>query len=134
MDGRNPLTARVFVNRVWHYLFGAGLVRNVDYFGTRGETPSHPELLDALALRFVAEGWSVKRLVRTLVLSRTYRMSSQFDARGAEIDPDNRLLSRMNRRRLDADSLRDALLSPCGQLNKERGRPALPISALGNVQ
>lgn len=133
VDGRNPLTARVFVNRVWHHLFGAGLVKNVDYFGTRGETPSHPELLDELAMRFVDDGWSVKRLVRMLVLSRTYRMSSRHDPSSFDRDPDNRLLWRMNRRRLDADSIRDALLLASGQLSVERGGPALPTEVPGNV-
>ena len=134
VDGRNPLTARVFVNRVWHHVFGAGIVRNVDYFGTRTVPPSHPELLDVLAIRFVQDGWSVKRLVREMVLSRTYRMSSQFDPRAAELDPDNRLLSRMNRRRLDADSLRDALLASSGRLSDERGGPSLPTEPVGNVR
>src|SRR5690606_22145969 len=75
-DRRNPLTARVIVNRIWQKLFGEGIVRSVDYFGARGEVPSHPELLDHLATRFMDNGWSQKQLIRTLVLSRTYRSSS----------------------------------------------------------
>ncbi|MEW6161406.1 MAG: DUF1549 domain-containing protein, partial [Verrucomicrobiota bacterium] len=114
----NPLTARVFVNRVWHWLFGAGLVRTPDNFGTTGETPSHPELLDYLAARFMEQGWSVKQLVREIVLSRTYQLRSETGvpapsdrfgkraARLAHLDPENRWLGRANRRRLDAECLR----------------------------
>ena len=123
----NPLTARVAVNRIWQKLFGEGIVRSVDYFGRRGETPTHPELLDALALRFVAAGWSQKRLIRSLVLSRAYAMSSAHDSRSDAVDPDNRLLWRMNRRRLDAESLRDAMLSVAGTLTACGGGPALPL-------
>ena len=119
----NPLTARVHVNRVWHCLFGCGLVRTVDNFGTTGELPSHPELLDYLAHRFVNDGWSTKRLIRDLVLSRAYRQSTVFSAEAAAIDPENRLLWRMNRRRLDAESLRDAMLSASGQLDLTIGGP-----------
>src|SRR5262249_6766411 len=96
----NPLTARVIVNRVWHWLFGAGLVRSTDNFGTTGETPSHPELLDDLAVRFMEHGWSIKGLVRQVVLSRAYQLSSSDDRRARAVDPENRLLWRMNRRRL----------------------------------
>jgi hypothetical protein len=117
----NPLTTRVYVNRVWHHLFGAGLVRTVDNFGTTGETPSHPELLDDLASRFAADGWSTKRLVREIVLSRTYRMSSIGDEGAAAVDPENRLLAHMNRRRVDAESLRDAMLSAAGRLDLRVG-------------
>jgi hypothetical protein len=126
VDPANPLTSRVMANRVWHWLFGTGLVRTVDNFGTTGESPSHPELLDHLAVRFVQQGWSVKKLIRTIVLSRTYRLSS---ARGEQtIDPDNRLLARMNRRRLDAESLRDAMLSAGGTLKFEVGGATFPAS------
>jgi hypothetical protein len=114
---RNPLTARVYVNRVWHYLFGAGLVRTLDNFGTTGETPSHPELLDDLASRFADGGWSTKSLVREIVLSHAYRMSTHHDDQAATVDPENRLLGRMNRRRLDAESLRDAMLMTAGTLD-----------------
>ncbi len=117
----NPLTARVYVNRVWHWLFGAGIVRTTDNFGTAGESPSHPELLDYLATQFIADGWSTKRLVRRLALSRTYQLSSRGAAQSAEVDPDNRLLAHANRRRLDAECLRDALLSVSGELDLTMG-------------
>jgi len=123
----NPLTARVAVNRIWQRLFGEGIVRSVDYFGSRGETPTHPELLDFLALRFVVDGWSQKRLIRGLVLSRAYAMSSAHDRRSEAVDPDNRLLWRMNRRRLDAESLRDLMLAVAGTIDSRGGGPALPL-------
>lgn len=114
----NPLTARVFVNRVWHHLMGSGLVRTVDNFGATGETPSHPELLDHLAVRFVQEGWSVKKLIREIVLSRTYQMSSEANAEGLKADPENRFLWRMNRQRLQAEPLRDTILIVSGQIDR----------------
>jgi hypothetical protein len=119
----NPLTARVMVNRVWHHLFGAGLVRTVDNFGTVGEPPSHPELLDFLAIRFMQEGWSVKQLLRAILLSRAYQMSSAGQPAGQSADPENRLLWRMNRRRLDAECIRDAMLSVSGRLERIVGGP-----------
>ena len=122
----NPLTARVIVNRVWHWLFGAGLVRTVDNFGTTGERPSHPELLDDLAVRFMEDGWSIKTLVRRIVRSRTYRLAAVDDPRVRAADPENRLLGRMNRRRLDAECLRDTILQVSGQLRLEMGGPAFP--------
>jgi hypothetical protein len=118
---QNPLTGRVYVNRVWHYLFGVGLVRTLDNFGTTGELPSHPELLDYLAQRFVEQGWSTKKLVRELVLSHAYRMSTEFNDAAAAVDPENRLLWRMNRKRLDAESLRDAMLMASGRLDLKYG-------------
>ena len=118
----NPLTARVMVNRVWHWLFGAGLVRTTDNFGAMGEVPSHPELLDHLASRFIAQGWSVKKLVREIVLSRTYQLSSV--AADGVPDPENRLFWRANRRRLDAECIRDTMLFVSGQLRDERGGPS----------
>ena len=111
----------MFVNRVWHHLFGQGLVRTVDNFGETGERPTHPELLDYLAQRFMVEGWSVKKLVREVVLSRSYRMSSAHDKQAYEKDPDNRLIWRMNTRRLDAESMRDAILFVSGQIDLEPG-------------
>ncbi len=99
------------VNRVWRHLFGAGLVRTVDNFGFSGERPSHPELLDHLAVQFVADGWSVKKLVREIVLSRTYRQASDLSTRTPSAPiPDNRLLWRASKRRLDAEAIRDAML------------------------
>jgi hypothetical protein len=120
----NPLTARVYVNRAWHWLFGSGLVRTVDNFGTTGERPSHPELLDHLATQFVADGWSVKRLVRSIVLSRTYRQASTGNAK----DPENRLFGRANRRRLEAEAIRDTMLSVSGKLSKEHDGPMFPAA------
>lgn len=139
---RNPLTARVTVNRIWQKLFGEGLVRTVDYFGTRGEQPTHPELLDHLAAQFMKNGWSQKRLIRGLVLSRTYRQSSRngaFQAPGAvanrpSLDPENRLLTRMNRPRLDAEAIRDAMLAISDKLVASGGGTALPLEFPENVQ
>ncbi|MEN9572341.1 MAG: hypothetical protein RL514_196 [Verrucomicrobiota bacterium] len=132
-DKRNPLTARVTVNRIWQKLFGEGLVRSVDYFGARGETPTHPELLDHLATRFMRDGWSQKQFIRSLVLSRTYRMSSANDPVAMKTDPDNRLLWRMNRQRLDAEALRDALLAVSGELKPGSGGPALVLENVENT-
>lgn len=116
-DSRNPLTARVMVNRIWSHLFGAGLVVTVDDFGHTGARPSHPELLDHLAVKFQESGWSVKTLVRELVLSRTYRQASHWRPDGFEKDPDNELLWRMPKQRLDAEIMRDAMLAVSGELN-----------------
>ncbi|MCH8044512.1 MAG: DUF1553 domain-containing protein [Planctomycetes bacterium] len=126
VDPHNPLTARVMVNRVWHWLIGAGLVRTVDNFGTTGEPPSHAELLDHLTSQFIKEGWSIKRLIRTMVLSRTYRLSSAGGV--GKDDPENRLLSHANRRRMDAESLRDAMLSAAGTLKLRMGGPSFPAN------
>jgi hypothetical protein len=133
VDRRNPLTARVTVNRIWQKLFGEGLVRSVDYFGTRGEKPTHPELLDHLATRFMQDGWSQKQLIRALVLSHAYRMRSASDPRSAAKDPENRLLWRMNRQRLDAEALRDAMLLASGELQPASGGPALPLEYVENT-
>ncbi|HEY2158083.1 MAG TPA: DUF1553 domain-containing protein, partial [Isosphaeraceae bacterium] len=122
----NPLTARVFVNRAWHWLFGSGIVRTPDNFGTTGEPPSNQALLDHLAVRFMEDGWSVKRLVRRIVTSRAYRLAAVDDPRGREVDPENRLVWRANRRRLDAECLRDAMLSVSGRLDPSRGGPGFP--------
>jgi len=121
----NPLTARVLVNRLWHWLFGAGLVRTTDNFGTTGESPSHPELLDYLATRLQEQDWSVKALLREMVLTHTYRLSSRSHPPGLAHDPANRLFWRMNRRRLDAESLLDAVLSVSGRLQPDLGGPLI---------
>jgi hypothetical protein len=113
----NPLTARVMVNRVWHHLFGRGLVSSVDNFGVTGDTPTHPELLDHLANRFVNDGWSVKKLVRAVVLSRAYQLSSETTPAHIAADPANRLVWRHSPRRLDAEEIRDAILAASGKLN-----------------
>lgn len=114
---KNPLTARVIVNRVWAQLFGAGLVSTVDNFGVKGDVPSHPELLDYLAQEFIRDGWSVKRLVRRLVLTHTYQLGSDAPAANKEIDPANRLVWRHSPRRLSAEELRDAMLATSGRLD-----------------
>ena len=113
----NPLTARVFVNRVWLHLFGRGLVPTPDNFGMSGQPPSHPALLDHLASTFVEDSWSLKQLVRRIVTSRTYRLDSAFDEAAAAMDPDNTLLWRMTPRRLDAEAIRDAMLTTAGTLD-----------------
>jgi len=117
----NPLTARVYVNRAWHWLFGEGIVRSVDNFGTTGEVPSHPELLDYLAVKFMDEGWSTKKLVRELMLSRAYQMSSVASEAAKQADPANTLLSHANRRRLEAEQIRDTILTLSGQLQLTMG-------------
>jgi hypothetical protein len=133
-DPQNPLTARVAVNRIWQKLFGEGIVRSVDYFGVRGDLPTHPDLLDRLATDFVRDGWSQKRLIRRLALSRTYRLGTSHDPAAAGRDPDNRLLWRMSRRRLDAEAIRDAVLLVSGRLVDARGGPALPLEMRENVE
>jgi hypothetical protein len=116
----NPLTARVMVNRVWAWHFGQGLVTTPSDFGTRCELPSHPELLDYLARRFMDNNWSIKRLHRDVLLSATYRQSSR-DNPAASVDPSNRLLWRFNRQRLDFESMRDSLLAVSGELDASAG-------------
>jgi hypothetical protein len=124
---RNPLIARVLVNRVWHHLFGRGIVASVDNFGVLGERPTHPELLDHLADRFVRGGWSIKALVRTLALSQTYRMSCRGDSAAAAADPRKLLLQHMPLRRLEGEAIRDALLSVSGRLNETMYGPPVPV-------
>ena len=130
----NPLTARVIVNRVWQQHFGRGLVGTASNFGALGERPTHPELLDWLAVRFVEEGWSLKWLHRTIIGSATYQLSCTVDAKNAEADGDNRLLWRMTRRRLDVEAWRDALLAVSGKLDRTVGGPSQELSARGNVR
>jgi len=120
----NPQTARVLVNRTWQHLFGHGLVRTPDDFGVFGEPPSHPELLDHLALTFIQQGWSIKKLIRQLVLTRTYQLTSNAPASHQQ-DPDNRLFARQTLRRLDAEALRDAMLTATGQLNPQPAQGSL---------
>ncbi len=128
----NPLTARVMVNRVWQHHFGKGLVATPSNFGALGERPSHPELLDWLARRFIASGWSLKSLHRELMLSSTYRQSSRFDSSGDARDPQNVLLWRMNRRRLDVEAWRDAMLAVAGRLDLRMGGPSLSLDSAAN--
>ncbi|MBI1788559.1 MAG: PSD1 domain-containing protein [Acidobacteria bacterium] len=120
----NPLTARVMANRIWLHHFGQGLVRTPGNFGQLGDRPSHPELLDYLAARFLESNWSVKAIHREIMLSRTYALSAEDSARNAALDPENRLLWRANRRRLDAEALRDSLLAAGGSLDLTAGGPA----------
>lgn len=117
----NPLTSRVMVNRIWQQLFGTGIVGSPDDFGVYGERPTHPELLDALATRFMNDNWSMKKLIRAIVLSRTYGLTSQAEPSLVEADPQNLLLARHNRRRLEAESLRDSMLQASGQLDLRPG-------------
>ncbi len=118
---KNPLTARVIVNRIWHWHFGQGIVATPDDFGTRGEAPSHPELLDYLASRLMESGWSVKKLHRMILLSRTYQSASGNDAKNALKDAKNSYLWKFNRRRLDAEEIRDSLLALSGNLDLAPG-------------
>ncbi len=128
---QNPLTARVMVNRIWQHLFGMGIVDTADNFGELGGRPSHPELLDHLAVKFMEQGWSVKRAIRDIVLSRTYQLSSQHNEQSYNVDPDNRLVWRATRRRLDAEVIRDSVLASSGQLDRDRPEGSLVLK-LGN--
>lgn len=121
IDRNNPLTARVIVNRVWQWHFGQGLVRTPSDFGSRGESPTHPELLDYLANWFMENGWSLKKLHALILTSATYQQSSSDNPAARQRDPENRLLWRMNRQRLDFESLRDAMLATSGQLEVKMG-------------
>jgi hypothetical protein len=124
VDPGNPLTARVLVNRVWLHLFGQGLVTSPSDFGLRADRPSHPELLDYLAARFMEDGWSIKKTIRLLLLSNTYQTTSAPQPAAAQLDPENRWLAHMNRKRLEFEALRDALLACAGHLDpKMYGAP-----------
>jgi hypothetical protein len=133
----HPLTARVIVNRQWQQSFGRGIVSTAGDFGLAGEPPSHPELLDWLATELVAQNWSLQAIQRLIVTSAVYRQSSTFRARGAELDPENTLLWRQNRRRLDGEALRDAILASSGRLTRAIGGPGvfpeLPPELAGQV-
>ena len=128
-DPENPLLARVLVNRVWHHLFGRGIVASVDNFGWLGQRPTHPELLDDLAASFIQDDrWSLKHLLRRLVLSRTYAMSSKpADAVAEQRDPENLLLHRMNLQRLEGEAIRDAMLTVSGRLDLRMFGPSVPL-------
>ena len=123
----NPLTARVMVNRLWHHHFGRGLVETPSDFGLNGARPTHPELLDWLASEFVARGWSLKEMHRLIVTSATYRQSSSSHERGQAIDADARLLWRNAPRRLEAETIRDAMLAVSGRLNLKMGGPGFDL-------
>lgn len=136
---KHPLTSRVMTNRIWHHLFGAGIVATVDNFGSTGELPSHPELLDHLAIEFMHNDWSIKQLVQEIVLSRTYRQASDYREDAFQIDPENRFLWRVSKRRLEAECIRDAMLATSGELDLSRPVGSLvgrvigdrPISLIG---
>lgn len=125
----NPLTARVYVNRVWAHLFDAGIVSTLDNFGSRGDEPSNPQLLDYLAREFMRNGWSTKKLVREIVLSRAYRLGSNIPDGYREIDPSNRLVWRHSPRRLEAEEIRDSILASAGrlQLTHPIGSPSMKV-------
>jgi hypothetical protein len=123
----NPLTARVVVNRLWQHHFGRGLVATPSDFGTRGDPPTHPELLDWLACELVSGGWTLKRMHRLMLMSDTYQQSTRVGPEAAKKDPDNRLLSRMNRLRLEGEAVRDALLAVSGRLNPKAGGPGVVL-------
>ena len=125
----HPLTARVMVNRIWQHHFGFGLVRTSANFGARGEAPSHPELLDYLAARFVASGWSIKEMHRVMMLTSVYQQSTRASSAGLAADPENRLLWRANRRRLEAEEIRDSLFAAAGRLDTTPGGPGFQDAA-----
>lgn len=128
---KNPLTARVIVNRVWYYHFGAGIVNTPSDFGANGDRPSHPALLDWLAASFMEHGWSLKWLHRQIVTSRAYQQSSAFNPKAHAVDAGNRLLWRMGLRRMDAETLRDSILSVAGSLDLKAGGPSFPLHKKG---
>ena len=133
IDPDNPLTARVIVNRVWMHHFGAGLVRTPSDYGFRGDPPTHPELLDYLALKFVESGWSLKKLHRLLMTSAAYRQASADNETARKMDPENQLLWRMNRRRLEIESLRDSMLAAAGRLDLTMGGVPFSLTAQPSV-
>jgi hypothetical protein len=130
----NPLTARVMVNRIWQYHFGRPIVASPSNFGSLGDRPSHPELLDYLAVSFMDTGWSLKKLHREIMLSSAYQLSSERDEKNFNLDGDNRWFWRMNRRRLDVESWRDAMLAVSGKLDPKLGGPTTNLAATDNVR
>jgi hypothetical protein len=127
INPKNPLTARVLVNRVWLHHFGQGIVSTPDDLGNQSDPPTHPELLDYLALHFMQDGWSIKKLHRQIMLSDTYQQSSATNPRYAQIDPQNHLLWRANIRRLDFEEIRDSVLALSGQLDSTMGGPPVQL-------
>jgi len=128
----NPLTARVIVNRIWQHHFGRGIVATASDFGVRGERPTHPELLDWLAIRLVADGWSLKRMHKLILMSETYQQSAQYSVHSTQYskDPENKLLWHMNRQRLEGEAVRDTLFSVSGRLNSTAGGPGVVLPDL----
>ncbi|MCX6606546.1 MAG: PSD1 and planctomycete cytochrome C domain-containing protein [Acidobacteria bacterium] len=133
-NAANPLTSRVMVNRIWHHLFGRGIVGTVDNFGKNGEKPSHPELLDYLATRFVEEGWSIKAMVRLMVTSSVYQLSSTSSAASKSLDSGNVLLQHARWRRLTAESIRDSILSVSGELEAKLYGPGIDVYYTGKTE
>lgn len=131
-SSENPLTARVMVNRIWQHLMGKAIVSEVDNFGASGPGPTHPELLDHLAVQFMENGWSVKQSIRAIMNSRVYRLSSVHDNNRFQVDPDNQYLSRANVRRLDAEAIRDSLLAISNQIDLKRPKASL-IASFGTT-
>ncbi len=127
IDPSDPLISRVIVNRVWHHLLGRGIVASVDNFGVLGDAPSHPELLDYLADGFVKDGWSIKRLIRRIVLSETFRMASESTPDADQLDPDNRLFHKAMIRRLEGEAIRDEILQISGRLSPAIGGPGIEV-------
>lgn len=127
MDPANPFASRVIVNRIWHHLLGRGIVRSVDNFGVLGQEPTHPELLDYMASEFIADGWSLKRMIRRVMLSQTYQMSSSQMGSAEELDPKNDLFHRAEVKRLSGESIRDSLLMISGQLDEKMYGPSVPV-------
>jgi hypothetical protein len=125
VDPANPLTARVMVNRIWHYHFGRGIVGTPSDFGVKGDRPTHPALLDWLASEFVRNGWSIKQMHRLILTSNTYQQSSRYNELAAKIDPENKLLWRFPRQRLEGEVIRDAALAVSGLLNPKMGGPSV---------
>ncbi len=123
----NPLTARVMVNRIWHHLFGRGIVETVDNFGLQGSLPSHPALLDHLAVKFARDGWSVKKMIKYMVMSEAFQRSTAIDTSNTAIDPENRFLHAYPVRRLEAEAIRDAVLACAGSLDLTMYGPSIPI-------
>jgi hypothetical protein len=130
VDSSNSLVARVIINRLWHYVFGVGIVPTVDDFGAMGQPPSHPKLLDWMAADFMQHGWSIKRALRQMVMSATYRMSSRSSIASdtiASVDPANRLLHKARVRRLTAEAIRDSVLAVSGRLDRQTFGPSVPV-------
>jgi hypothetical protein len=127
LDPANPFPARVMANRIWQHLLGRGIVPTVDNFGVLGQPPTHPELLDYLATQLVREGWSLKQLIRTIMLSRTYQMSSQTQAQATALDPTNQWFHHRPLRRLEAEAIRDAILTVSGRLDRQLYGPSVPV-------
>ena len=117
LDRDNPFATRVIANRIWHHIFGRGIVATPDNFGRLGELPSHPELLDYLAMKFRDEGWSLKKMIKFLVTTKTFRLSSAPSSKASEKDPDNLLLTHANMRRLEAEPIRDAILAAAQKIS-----------------